>query len=717
MTFAEWVRSDPHRFERWEGATSQEDQDAFFEEFQNLGTTFSDGGTQEVDTSQSWTDKLGIPKKYTMDGKDYFLLAPDSKTLNQDPMVQGGHWDWDKMVTTPEGYVAVPLDYAESTLGNWAKAAGLNEMSGWDKIMKAATMAVLAYGVGSAAAGAAGFGGAGAVAEGGELLSGMDLAADAPSLFSGNGAFAGGGFTEAGAVAGGLDAAQNYASLGADTANPGAQFMTPEESIAYDAAQQAAQTAPAAKEAAFTLPDWLKPAGQLAGGAGTLLSLLGQQDAGNALKAFSAGAGGASSLSSGLNGLSYSSINPDLASQQEIDGSMQSIYDDNAAAGIPGYDPDLVSPYSPIYNPNAFNPADYNPAQAPNSGGGLMGPSAYELGVPGATGYDAPYPGKPGTVDIGAYQDAAQQYLSGNQPAPLYGPGAAELGVPGATGYDAPYPGTPGTVDLGAYQDAQTTNPVYNEDNPMSYWPQTPTYGPENQADLDDAEAGQAVDQTPIAGGPPAATQQPTDPGLWSRILNNTATPDDWAKVLGTAGSTAASIWGANKQADALRDSSAAALAEQRRVADQMFAIGAPARARLEQTYTDPDYFTKAYGPQFDRMADVAARTYSVRGNPAGNPTIGTAIQSDVWNQGYLPMVNNERGQLGQHGGLGLNMSGAAGLQAAQAMGNSGQLQAGLMGRQYNDLATGINSLLYPPNNDAEILKKYGITVGGVAPK
>lgn len=57
------------------------------------------------------------------------------------------------------------------------------------------------------------------------------------------------------------------------------------------------------------------------------------------------------------------------------------------------------------------------------AGAELFGPSALELGVPGATGYAAPYAA--GAAGLGA---------SGG----LMGPSAAELGVPGASGYAAP---------------------------------------------------------------------------------------------------------------------------------------------------------------------------------------------------------------------------------------------------------------------------------------
>lgn len=66
----------------------------------------------------------------------------------------------------------------------------------------------------------------------------------------------------------------------------------------------------------------------------------------------------------------------------------------------------------------------------------LMGPSAAELGVPGATGYATPYGGSWGGA-------------TGLTEAGLHGPSAVELGVPGATGYSTPELMGPSAVELG----------------------------------------------------------------------------------------------------------------------------------------------------------------------------------------------------------------------------------------------------------------------------
>ena len=71
------------------------------------------------------------------------------------------------------------------------------------------------------------------------------------------------------------------------------------------------------------------------------------------------------------------------------------------------------------------------------AGAELMGPSAVEMGVPGATGYAAPYAEGSGQLYNAAAYNNAGQYNYNNPE--LMGPSAVEMGVPGATGYSAPY--------------------------------------------------------------------------------------------------------------------------------------------------------------------------------------------------------------------------------------------------------------------------------------
>ena len=152
---------------------------------------------------------------------------------------------------------------------------------------------------------------------------------------------------------------------------------------------------------------------------------------------------------------------------------------------------------------------------------------------------------------------------------------------------------------------------------------------------------------------------------------------------------------GSNAQADAYKD-----------VASQQGAYGAPYRALLEQSYQPGfDLWSQpGYADAANRAADISTRQWAARaGNPAGNPTAQAGIYRDVLNETFLPTLANYRGGLMQGAGMGLNQSGAASLAAAnQSIG------------PYNSIQYGLEKALGPQNSDADILRKYGLTIGGV---
>lgn len=154
---------------------------------------------------------------------------------------------------------------------------------------------------------------------------------------------------------------------------------------------------------------------------------------------------------------------------------------------------------------------------------------------------------------------------------------------------------------------------------------------------------------------------------------------------------------GAGRQADAYKD-----------VAAQQGTIGAPFRDLLMKSY-QPGFDLMSqpgYGDAFSKIADISTRGWSGRGvNPSNNPGAQAAIQSDVWNQGYLPALSNYRGGLGQFGGMGLNTSGAASLAGA-----------GSVGDQWEAIGAGVNTALNPQPNWADIYKQMAggkLTIGG----
>ena len=153
---------------------------------------------------------------------------------------------------------------------------------------------------------------------------------------------------------------------------------------------------------------------------------------------------------------------------------------------------------------------------------------------------------------------------------------------------------------------------------------------------------------------------------------------------------------GSSQQADAYKD-----------VAAQQGQYGAPYRSLLQQSY-QPGFSLwdqPGYADAANRAADISTRQWAARaGNPAGNPTAQAGIYRDVLNETFLPAMSNYRGQLGQFGGMGLNTSAQASMAAA-----------GQEGGMYNAIGYGLNTAMNPQSSYEDILKKYGLTIGGVS--
>lgn len=158
----------------------------------------------------------------------------------------------------------------------------------------------------------------------------------------------------------------------------------------------------------------------------------------------------------------------------------------------------------------------------------------------------------------------------------------------------------------------------------------------------------------------------------------------NYGSIIGPAIGGGLGYLGQTQQTDALRD-----------IANQHFAIGAPFRSTLEESY-QPGFNLMdqpGYGDALQRTADISAKSANAQyGNPWDMSAQGQ-VMSDVWNQSYLPALSNYRGQLGQFGGLGLNTSGAAGIAGASTAGSQYAPIAGAFGQMfkqddpYEDLA------------------------------
>lgn len=184
------------------------------------------------------------------------------------------------------------------------------------------------------------------------------------------------------------------------------------------------------------------------------------------------------------------------------------------------------------------------------------------------------------------------------------------------------------------------------------------------------------------------------------RILNGTATADDWAKLLGTAGSTALGVLGANKQADAYREAT-----------DKFLGLGAPYREKLTASY-QPGFDLTKTDPQFNNALNTSADTVLRRlsassGNPFDNPGAMTEAMRYVTGNTYLPQLNTYRSQLGSFGGLGVNTAGTAATAGAQ---NSGGV--------YDALGYGLGQLTGNPYSQnkslADLLRGSNLNLGSL---
>lgn len=220
----------------------------------------------------------------------------------------------------------------------------------------------------------------------------------------------------------------------------------------------------------------------------------------------------------------------------------------------------------------------------------------------------------------------------------------------------------------------------------------------------------------PIGSTPPAGSaplQQTGGSGALGRILDGSATAQDWAALAGNIAPTLLSMWGLNQQQDTMNQIAAqqrqaeearyqdlvareqaryedvvsrenarlsdliardrerfgtlmgredAAIARQRGDIEFGRSVGAPYRDRLAGLYADPSSFLSS--PEVmapvQQATDALARALSVKGNPAGSPAAMSEIQNYAANQ-LFGRLGQEKDRLAQFGGLSaFNQSGAA---------------------------------------------------------
>jgi len=165
--------------------------------------------------------------------------------------------------------------------------------------------------------------------------------------------------------------------------------------------------------------------------------------------------------------------------------------------------------------------------------------------------------------------------------------------------------------------------------------------------------------------------------------------PATLLRTLGTLGSTALGVYGANQQANSLE-----------KLAQQYAGFGAPYRAELLNLTKNPSSFLSSDRAQVPVQmgTDALARSLSVQGNPAGSGRALQELQSYATNGLYSQLANREN-QLANFGGLSQFNAAAPGLQTA-AIGSNNNI--------YNALGSGLANLTNPTPSLSDLMKALG---------
>lgn len=191
--------------------------------------------------------------------------------------------------------------------------------------------------------------------------------------------------------------------------------------------------------------------------------------------------------------------------------------------------------------------------------------------------------------------------------------------------------------------------------------------------------SGSGVSTTTGTGLPSAGAGS-----LVSRIMGGTASDADWAQFLGTLGTTALGVAGANQQQNALSS-----------LYSNAWNAGAPSRARFESSMT-PGFDVKSI-PGLSSAMDTATETYlrklsAQNGNPAGIGGAPAQTESYVLGTVGLPALQNYQSNNSAAGGL-PTISGQATGAGTTAAQNSGNI--------YNAVGYGLGQLTnQQPQND-----------------
>src|SRR3990167_5679264 len=176
-----------------------------------------------------------------------------------------------------------------------------------------------------------------------------------------------------------------------------------------------------------------------------------------------------------------------------------------------------------------------------------------------------------------------------------------------------------------------------------------------------------------------------------SRILNGTATTEDYLTLTGQVAPSLLGAYASGEQTDALKG-----------LEGQYQAMGAPYRGRLAELYANPEAFLTS--PEVtvpvQQGTDIMARSLSTKGNPTGSGNALQQLQSYSADQ-LFGRLGQEKDRLAGYGGL-ASYNAAAPAAATNAIASQANV--------YNAIGGGIADVFTPRRNRslADILRESG---------
>jgi len=179
---------------------------------------------------------------------------------------------------------------------------------------------------------------------------------------------------------------------------------------------------------------------------------------------------------------------------------------------------------------------------------------------------------------------------------------------------------------------------------------------------------------------------------VWNRILDGSATPGDYASVLGALAPGVLGYLGSSQQTDAFQN-----------LANQYMGFGAPYREKLAQLYT-PEGVNAYFGsPEVKQSVqlgtDALARALSTQGNPTGSGTALQQLQNYATSK-FSDKLDQERDRLAGFGGL-------ASYNAAAPAASSNAIAS--QGNEWNAIGYGVGRALNPQPSFADFARAFGI--------